>query len=211
MGLPPGDSQLVQIMDAALADAARRAGPWLACRPGCTQCCHGAFAINALDVERLKAGMAALWEKTPAVAEAVEGRARAWIAEFGNEFPGDAGTGVLGESDEEQARFEDFANDAPCPALNPETGLCDVYEWRPMTCRVFGPPVRIHPADGDLSVGLPGAGEGEALACCELCFVGANEPEIAACEMSVPHELEARLVEETRRSDETVVAFALLR
>jgi Putative zinc- or iron-chelating domain len=151
------------------------------------------------------------------------GRARAWIAEFGKDFPGDAGTGVLGESEVEQARFEDFANDAPCPALNPETGLCEVYEWRPMTCRVFGPPARlptdedlsagtpvIHPTDEDLSAGTP-VGGAVALACCELCFVGASEPEIAACEMAVPHELEARLVEETGRSGETVVAFALLR
>lgn len=197
MGLPAGDSQLVQIMDATLADAARRAGAWLACRPGCTQCCHGAFAINALDVERLQVGMSALRAADPERAEAVEGRAREWIVEFGKDFPGDLGTGVLGESEEEQAGFEDFANDAPCPALNPETGLCDVYEWRPMTCRVFGPPVKM--------------GDGDALACCELCFVGASEPEIAACEMAVPHELEARLVEETGRSGETVVAFALLR
>ena len=212
MGLPAGDSQLVQIMDAALADAAKRAGAWLACRPGCTQCCHGAFAINALDVERLQVGVNALRVAEPDRAGAVEDRARAWVAEFGKDFPGDVETGVLGESEEEQARFEDFANDAPCPALNPETGLCDVYEWRPMTCRVFGPPVRIHPTDEDPSAGpLARMGDGDALACCELCFVGASEPEIAACEMAVPHELEARLVKETGRSGETVVAFALLR
>jgi Fe-S-cluster containining protein len=210
-------------MDAALKDAAELAGPWLACRPGCTQCCHGAFVINALDVERLKAGMDVLRVAEPERAAAIEARARAWIAEFGRDFPGDVRNGVLGESDEEQTRFEDFANDAPCPALNPETGLCDVYEWRPMTCRVFGPPVSlptdrdrsaetslIHPTDEDLSAETP-IGGAVALACCELCFVGASEPEIAACEMAVPHELEARLVEETGRSGETVVAFALLR
>ncbi len=195
MALPAGDSQLVQIMDAALADAARRAGPWLACRPGCTQCCHGAFAINALDVARLKAGMQALHATDPRKAETIEQRAKAWIAEFGPEFPGEATSGVLGTTEEEQARFEEFANDAPCPALNPATGLCDVYEWRPMTCRVFGPPVRM--------------GDGEALGCCELCFVGASEAEIAACEMAVPHELEERLVEETGDAGATVVAFAL--
>ncbi len=197
MGLPAGDAQLVQIMDAALVAAAKRAGSWLACRPGCTQCCHGAFAINALDVERLRAGMAALHAADPSAAEAIRDRARVWIAQRGDDFPGNLTTGVLGESEEEQARFEDFANDAPCPALNPETGLCDVYEWRPMACRVFGPPVRI--------------GEGNALACCELCFVGASEVEIAACEMEVPHALEARLVEDTGRSGETVLAFALVR
>jgi NitT/TauT family transport system permease protein len=48
--LPPGDQQLVQIVDAALADTARRSGDWLVCHPGCTQCCIKAFAINQLDV-----------------------------------------------------------------------------------------------------------------------------------------------------------------
>jgi len=192
MGLPAGDTELVQIMNAALAEAARKAGEWLACRPGCTQCCHGAFAINELDAERLGV---ALHAAEPAVAEAVRGRARAWIAEFGSEFPGDSTTGILGTSEEEQARFEDFANDAACPALNPETGLCDVYEGRPMTCRVFGPPVRMD----------------EGLGCCELCFVGASEAEIAACEMPVPHALEERLVAQMEQPGETVVAFALLR
>lgn len=195
MGLPAGDSELVQIMDIALADAARRAGPWLACRPGCTQCCHGAFAINALDVARLRAGMTELHASDPQKAALIEERARAWIAEYGPAFPGDLATGMLGASEEEQARFEDFANEAPCPALNVETGLCEVYAWRPMTCRVFGPPVRM--------------AEGDALGCCELCFVGANEAEIAACEMPVPHELEEKLVEETGQAGETVVAFAV--
>jgi Fe-S-cluster containining protein len=196
MGLPPGDTQLVQILDAALAEASQRAGEWLACRPGCTQCCHGAFAINALDAERLKAGMQALHAADPRKAQALEFRAEAWIAEFGSEFPGDAHMGILGTSEEEQQRFEDFANEAACPALDPATGLCDVYVWRPMTCRVFGPPVRM--------------GDGEALGCCELCFVGASEQEIAACEMPVPREEEEKLVEQIGAARETVVAVALL-
>ena len=196
MRLPTGDSELVQIMDAALADAARRSGSWLACRPGCTQCCHGAFAINALDTARLQAGMQILHSRDPEKAAAITERAKAWIAEFVSEFPGDGKTGALGTSEEEQERFEEFANEAACPALDPATGLCDVYEWRPMTCRVFGPPVRM--------------AEGDSLGCCELCFVGATEDEIAACEMPIPHELEAGLVEETGNATETVVAFALI-
>jgi len=197
MQLPAGDSELVQIMDAALADAAQRAGKWLACRPGCTQCCHGAFAIGALDALRLQTGMEVLRTADPSVAKAIEQRARAWVAEHGPGFPGDRATGLLGESDAERERFEDFANEAACPALDPATGLCGVYAWRPMTCRVFGPPVRM--------------GQDGALGCCELCFVGAGEEEIAACEMVLPYELEERLQEETGLSGETLVAFALLR
>jgi Fe-S-cluster containining protein len=201
MGLPAGDSELVQIVDAALADASRRAGEWLACRLGCTQCCHGAFAINELDALRLGAGMAALGSSDPKLATEIARRARAWVAEWAAEFPGDAETGRLGDSEQERERFDEFANEAACPALDPATGRCDVYAWRPMTCRVFGPPIRME----------AGMGGTKALGHCELCFVGASEGEVARCEMAVPHEVEAGLLEELGGKGETIVAFALLR
>ncbi len=201
MALPARDRELVQILDARLAETAARSGPWLACRLGCTQCCHGAFAINTLDAERLRAGMAALRQSEPALATEIERRAQAWIAEHGPLFPGNRQTGILGNSDADLQRFEHFADEAACPALDPATGRCDIYAWRPMTCRVFGPPVRM--------------GEGEALGCCELCFIGAPEEQIAACELLVPYDLEGKVLAETNPEPgyqgDTVVAFALLR
>lgn len=200
MRLPAKDAELVQIVDASLEDAARRAGEWLTCRVGCTQCCYGAFQINALDAARLRAGMEKLRETEPALAVAIEDRARAWIERYGADFPGDLATGRLGETEAERERFEEFANEAACPALDEATGRCDVYAWRPMTCRVFGPPVRMDAGTG-----------GEALAHCELCFHGASEAEVAACEMPAPHELEAQVLAEVGKTGETVVAFALLK
>ena len=197
MVLPAKDSELVQIVDASLQDAARRAGDWLVCRVGCTQCCFGAFAINVLDAERLRAGMEALRGSEPALAAEIERRARLWIEAQRAEFPGDQATGRLGETDAERGRFEGFANEAACPALDPATGKCDVYAWRPMTCRVFGPPVRM--------------GDGDALGHCELCFHGASQEQVQACEMAVPHELEAEVLEQVQAAGETVVAYALLR
>ncbi len=197
--MPIRDAELVQIVDASLADAARRAGDLLACRIGCTQCCHGAFAINALDAARLREGMLSLRTTNPTLAAEIELRARDWLAEFGPGFPGDPETGELGTSETDQALFEDFANDAACPALDPATGRCDVYQWRPMTCRVFGPPVRAADENG-----------AEGLGHCELCFIGATHEQIAACEMPLPHALEAELLEEIGSEKETVVAFALL-
>lgn len=188
---------LVQIVNAALSDAASRSGQWLVCRAGCTQCCHGAFAINALDAARLQAAMAALQLTNPEAAAAIERRARAWIAEHAAEFPGDGETGVIGTSEAEQAAFDEFANDEPCSALDPLSGHCGVYAGRPITCRVFGPPVRMD--------------DGGAMGHCELCFQGAPTATVAECEMQVPHELEAQLVEEMADERETVVAYALVR
>ncbi len=191
------DQELVHIVDAALADAARRAGEWLVCKPGCTQCCYGAFAINELDALRLSVGMRTLRGENFALASEVELRAAAWIHEHGPTFPGDVETGRLGDTEEDRERFENYANEPACPALNPATGLCDVYEWRPMTCRVFGPPVRM--------------GAGNSLGHCELCFHGATKKEVEACEMPVPSDLEQELADQLPAKGETIVAFALLR
>jgi Fe-S-cluster containining protein len=196
--LPAGDGALIQIVDAALADASRRSGEWLVCRPGCTQCCVGVFAINQLDAVRLQRGLADLESADSQRALRVRERARASAERLSADFPGDVSTGVLDDGPEAEERFAEFANDEPCPALNPETGLCDLYEARPMTCRTFGPPVR----------------SGEGLGVCELCFNGASDEEIAACEMVVdPDDLEskllARLEKTNGRRGQTLVAFCL--
>ena len=56
----PDDQALLQIVDAALAEAARKSGAWLVCRPGCTECCLGPFPITQLDARRLREGLAEL-------------------------------------------------------------------------------------------------------------------------------------------------------
>jgi Fe-S-cluster containining protein len=198
--LPAGDNQLVQILDAALADTTRRSGDWLVCKPGCTQCCVGVFAIHQLDVARLQEGLHVLSKKDPERAASLRDRAERSVARLADGFPGDPSTGLLDPSEEAEARFEDFANDEPCAALDPTTGLCDLYEARPVTCRVFGPPVRSE----------------QGLGVCELCYHGATEEQIAACEMPVdPDGLEARLLHEFEQSSgrhgRTLVAFALAR
>lgn len=190
--LPHGDRELVQIMDAALADAAVRSGHWLACRPGCDQCCSGVFRIGPLDAERLRVGLA---EANAEKAGLIRGRVRESVARLTPDYPGDTRTGILFEDEESLERFEDFADDEVCPVLDPVTGTCDLYAHRPMTCRTFGPPVRT-------------AEEGFGV--CELCFVGAPEEDVAAAELHLPDpDLEARLDAKTGLIGTTIVAFAL--
>ena len=194
-----GDRAFIQIVDAAIAEAARRSGPWLACRPGCTQCCIGPFPITQLDASRLRAGLDELESGDPLRAARVRRRAREAVARYSRMFPGDPATGVLAE--EHDGSFWDATDDDPCPALDPETGLCDLYDSRPVTCRAFGPPARFG---------------SEAIAVCELCFDGASDEEIAACEVELdPDDREPALLAEleaaTGARGETLVAFALLR
>jgi Fe-S-cluster containining protein len=156
------------------------------------------FAINSLDALRLQHGLVDLEKIDPTRADRVRTRARESVRQMAAEFPGDAEFGALDESPESQERFAEFGNDEVCPVLDPDTGLCDLYAARPMTCRTFGPPVRSE----------------DGLGVCELCFHGATDEEIAACEMIAdPEDLEAKLVaklEKSRgRSALTIVAYVV--
>jgi Fe-S-cluster containining protein len=193
------DETLIQIVDKALAETAAKSGSWLVCRASCWQCCTGAFAINALDAVRLRGGLRALRQSEPARAVDLEQRATSYIDRVRPSFPGDAVTGALGEDETSQAAFAEFANEEVCPVLDPVTKTCDLYAARPMTCRVFGPPVRTE----------------QGLGVCELCYTDAGPEEIAACEMVPdPANLEAELVLGLplglSKPETTIVAFALL-
>lgn len=168
------DRELVQIVDAALAQAVRKGGQWIACKPGCCECCKGPFPITQLDAHRLREGLAELGRTDGVRAARVRERAR-------------------------RAAELTMGDDDPCPALDPETGTCDLYAWRPLTCRTFGPAIRWN---------------SDAAGICELCFDGATAEEIAGCVVTLDDGgREAVLLAELERtgsSGATEVAFACL-
>ncbi len=188
------DQELIQIVDTALDEAQRRSGSWLACRVGCVQCCIGPFPITPLDAARLRAGFSELAVRDPDRARRVRDRARASVARFRRDFPDDPIARVL--------EIEDAADDEPCPVLDPQSGACELYAARPITCRTFGPAIRFR-SDS----------EEHSLAVCELCYVGASDGQIAACQVEVDIGLESEIVRDLEHSTgsggDTLVAFAL--
>jgi Fe-S-cluster containining protein len=163
-------SPFVQI-DSVMAEAVRRGGAWIACRPGCAECCIGPFAVSPSDAQYLRETLSQI---DPLVAGRVRTRAAAYMAAI--------------RSYDEDGLPEDM-DEVPCPALDPVTRCCDLYEARPFTCRTFGPAVRT--AEG-------------AIGTCELCFEGATEDELASCAVDIPPELW-----EFDPDDATFVAAAL--
>ncbi|MFN3325961.1 MAG: YkgJ family cysteine cluster protein [Bryobacteraceae bacterium] len=189
------DRALLASLARSMAEAVRRSGAWIVCRPGCTQCCIGPFGITQLDALRLRSGMSALASADPERAELVRARAAAYIAAITPEYPGDPRTGAL--HDEE--RLPESMDAEPCPALDPETGCCDLYEARPITCRAFGPVTKV--------------GE-DTFAACELCYEGATEEERIQCAVEVdPEGLECEILtrlDAAGLAGLTIVAYALL-
>jgi Fe-S-cluster containining protein len=173
---------LIQIVDTAVADAYRRGGHHLVCHPGCSQCCIGVFPIAHEDAARLRAGLTSLEQTDPEKAARIHTRVHQSLTHLDPWFPGDLTTGILNEDHEAAILFEEFANDEPCPVLDPDHGTCDLYESRPILCRTFGPPMRSEGDNGEVN-----------LATCELCFIHATTEEIAACELdpTIPAQEEA--------------------
>jgi Fe-S-cluster containining protein len=194
------DSAFVALVDGAFADAAARSGSHLLCRPGCTQCCIGAFAIGPADALRLKQGLDALAREDPEHAASVRERAAASWARLAPQFPGDPATGALelDNNGDPIDAFDHFGNDEPCPALDPEHGMCALYASRPQTCRVFGPPIAT----------------AEGYGVCELCFQAATPQEIARAAMTPPSDERSRALDEAAlmaggAPGATIVAFVL--
>ena len=186
------DRELIQIVDAAMAEAARLSGAWVVCEPGCADCCLGPFPITQLDAWRLREGLAQLERRDPERAARVRRRSRESVARMAD-FPGDSTTGILDEDEEAEERFAALPDEEYCPALDPDALTCDLYEARPITCRIFGPAVR---------------SGGDVLGVCELNYQGATDEQIVACQVQVdPAGLEDALLEGQR--EQTIVAYAL--
>ncbi len=169
-----------------MAEAVLRSGEWIACRPGCCQCCLGPFPITPWDAARLREGLAELTGSDPERAKRVMARALDAAGRLPKFSPS------LGE-EEFAAAIDTLPEEEPCPVLDPETGTCDLYAWRPITCRTFGPAIQMG---------------GDAVGACELCYDGATDDEIAGCVVQL--DIAAEELELSGSGGPTLVALALV-
>ncbi len=194
--LDAADESFLSVLKDRLAIAVGRAGRHLSCRLGCTECCVGPFDITALDAWRLRRGLARLAARRPKAAAEIVGRAREQWARMVVAFPGDSARGLL--SEELAAREAFFAAFAalPCPALEPASGACQLYDSRPVSCRTFGLPIRC----GD-----------QLLPPCRLNFTAATPEEVAGAMVDPdPDDREGELLQRCgAEAGDTIVAWVL--
>lgn len=108
------------------------------CRPGCTRCCYGPFAITLLDELELQQGLQALPSQ---VQRDIQGRAQDQVAAMEAAFPCLTQSRHLDQWSEQD--LDDLVTRfgaLPCPALSSD-GNCLVYANRPLTCRLMGLPL----------------------------------------------------------------------
>jgi Fe-S-cluster containining protein len=129
---------LLQRLDVWFTEALAKHGEVIPCRAGCTACCHGPFDISPADAELLREGVAALPPKARAeirvrgelLLTRMQELAPEWRAPWDLDDLGEAGFDQIAEA----------LADTPCPMLG-DDGRCQVYEHRPLVCRLIGLPM----------------------------------------------------------------------
>ncbi|BBO84009.1 YkgJ family cysteine cluster protein [Desulfosarcina ovata] len=110
------------------------------CKIGCSDCCHALFDITLVE---------ALYINDKFITELPENRKNEILAIANKtdrniyKLKRKAFKAVeAGEKTEEQVLFEMAAERSRCPLLN-LNDRCDLYDYRPLTCRLYGIPTSI--------------------------------------------------------------------
>lgn len=130
--------ELLATVDRWFAACAVQSGEEITCGSGCSECCRGLFDITLLDAWYLKYGFDRLDHYVKA---AVLAKAKKRLATMHDAWPDFAPPYILNYRPEEA--WEELMPDddeTPCP-LVAENGMCLVYGYRPMTCRLHGIPL----------------------------------------------------------------------
>ncbi len=107
-----------------------------ACRKGCSACCRGLFDITLLDAFLLRVGFAQL---PAATREQVLARCQPRLEELQQRWPQLQPPYLLNDLPDDSWTEMPEEDETPCPLLG-DDGLCLVYAFRPMTCRLHGLP-----------------------------------------------------------------------
>ncbi|MBU0728793.1 MAG: YkgJ family cysteine cluster protein [Proteobacteria bacterium] len=122
------------------------------CRPGCVDCCNACFDISFIEAVYIRMNMDNVFTESAERQRLFE-RADQAKKQFESKL----------NSVEDEISRQDLLEKfslwrVQCPLLN-DQGECAMYEWRPVTCRVYGLPTAIN-GKGHVC-GLSGFNKGE--------------------------------------------------
>lgn len=166
--------KLVEASDAAFGRVKKAHADCVKCTEGCADCCHAVFDLTLIEAlyinHRFKEVL-----KNPERAELEEkaNRTDRLMAKIKRRAQEDL---LAGKS--EADILEDLARErVRCPLLN-SNDLCELYRYRPLTCRFYGIPTAI--GGTGHTCGLSGFKEGETYPTVNLDSIHTRLQEISA-------------------------------
>jgi Fe-S-cluster containining protein len=128
--------RLLETIDQWFTDCQSISKSEISCRRSCTGCCRGLFDISLLDAGLLQHGFSLLDE---AQRQPIITKAEARLAALQHQWPELKAPYILNNLPDSQWQEMPEEDETPCPLLS-DDGLCLVYKFRPMTCRLHGLP-----------------------------------------------------------------------
>ncbi len=128
--------QLLHRVDAWFDQCLVAAPQHIACTKGCSACCRGLFDITLLDAYLVQVGFQRLSPEQHS--EAME-RAHGRLSQLQLQWPDLQPPYILNALPHQQWLEMPEDDLTPCPLLGPD-GLCLIYDYRPLTCRLHGVP-----------------------------------------------------------------------
>lgn len=129
---------LLKEVDAWFTNASANYPEQIRCGKGCSGCCRALFDITLLDALYLQQGLIDL---PHAVKERVLSKAELRVASIRTLWPEFSHPYLLNHrTEEEWQELMPEDDETPCILLD-GNGICLVYDWRPMTCRLHGLPL----------------------------------------------------------------------
>jgi Fe-S-cluster containining protein len=166
--------KLVAASDAAFERVKQAHAECVKCREGCADCCHAVFDLTLIEAlyinDRFKQKFKGI---TKTELEEKANRADRLMAKIKRRAQNDLLAGrpeaeILADLARERVR---------CPLLNTKD-LCDLYDYRPLTCRFYGIPTAI--GGGGHTCGLSGFREGETYPTVNLDTIHTRLQELSA-------------------------------
>ena len=166
--------KLVEQVDAAFGKIQTAYDDCVSCKVGCADCCHALFDLSLVEAMYVKNRFD----------QKISGSERAAIIERANEadrkvyrLKRQAHKDLQSGKSENEILEWVAGQRIRCPMLN-DTNQCDLYDERPITCRLYGVPTVI--GDKAHTCGLSGFKEGESYPTAKLDAIQSRLYEISS-------------------------------
>lgn len=133
--------ELLRAADAVFAKVEKDYPDCVKCREGCADCCHALFDLTLIEALYINHHFRKIYDGRPDAKAVLVQKANA-ADRLVYKIKRQAFKKVEGGEPEEEVLAELAMERIRCPLLN-DRDRCDMYDYRPITCRLYGIPTAI--------------------------------------------------------------------